>query len=235
MLNRLLKELQESSNSEKAKIYKKFFKTGPGEYGQGDIFIGLTMPEIRRISGEYTNLSLVKIQKLLNSKIHEHRMSGLVILVNKYKKSSEEEKENIFNFYLNNTKRINNWDLVDISCPNIVGEFLLRNKQHKKILYSLARSENLWEKRIAMVSTLYFIKYFEFEDPLALAEILLSDEHDLMHKAVGWVLREIGKKDENVLKGFLKFHYKNMPRTMLRYAIEHFPESERKNYLSGNI
>jgi 3-methyladenine DNA glycosylase AlkD len=235
MLNELIKELQEKSSPEKAKIYQRFFKTGKGEYGEGDIFIGLKMPEQREIAEKYKDLNLVKIQELLNSKIHEHRMTGLLILVNKYKKSNELEKENIFGFYLKNTKRINNWDLVDLSCPSIVGEFLYRNKEHRKILYKLARSDNLWERRIAMVSMLYFVKYFEFEDPLALAEILLKDKHDLMHKAMGWVLREIGKKDEMTLKNFLKQHYKEIPRTTLRYSIEKFPEEVRKNYLLGKI
>ncbi len=235
MIKQLIKDLQEASSEERSKTSQRFFKTGKGEYGEGDIFIGLTMPDLRRISGKYTNLNLVKVQELLNSKIHEHRMSALVILVNKYKKGNEREKENIFGFYLKNAKKINNWDLVDISCPNIVGEFLYRNKEHRKILYELARSDNLWEKRISMVSMLYFIKYGDFEDPLALAEILLEERYDLMHKAVGWILREIGKKDVDVLKKFLKYHYKNIPRTTLRYSIERFPEEERKKYLLGNI
>jgi len=235
MIEQLKKDLQEKANSERAELSQRFFKTGKGEYGEGDIFIGLTMPDLRSVSGKYTNLNLVKIQELLNSKIHEHRMSALVILVNKYKKADEREKENIFGFYLKNAKKINNWDLVDISCPNIVGEFLYRNKDHRKVLYELARSENLWERRISMVSMLYFVKYEDFGDPLALAEILLNDKHDLMHKAVGWVLREIGKKDVEVLKKFLKYHYKNIPRTTFRYSIERFPEEERKKYLLGNI
>ncbi len=235
MLNNLIKELQEASSHEKVEIYQRFFKTGKGEYGAGDIFIGLTMPEQRRISGKYTDLSLPKVQELLNSKIHEHRMSGLIILVNKYKKANERERENIFGFYLKNTKRINNWDLVDVTCPNIVGDFLYNHAKDKKILYALAHSENLWEKRISIISTLYFIKYNDFEDALAISEILLNDKHDLIHKAVGWMLREVGKKDVETLKKFLKFHYKNMPRTALRYSIERFPEPERKSYLKGDI
>jgi 3-methyladenine DNA glycosylase AlkD len=235
MLQKLIKELQEASSEERAKVSQRFFKTGKGEYGEGDIFIGLTMPDLRRISGKYNDLNLVKIQELLNSKIHEHRMSALVILVNKYKKADEREKENIFGFYLKNANKINNWDLVDISCPNIVGEFLYRNNNHRKILYELARSDNLWEKRISMVSMLYFVKYEDFEDPLALAELLLGEDHDLMHKAVGWVLRELGKKDVDLLKKFLKQHYKDIPRTTLRYSIERFPEEERKSFLKGEF
>ena len=233
MLEQLKKELQEASSPEKVEIYQRFFKTGKGQYGEGDIFIGLTMPEQRRISGKYTDLSLPKIQELLNSKIHEHRMSGLIILVNKYKKASEHEKENIFGFYLKNTKRINNWDLVDVTCPNIVGNFLF--DKNKRVLYELVHSENLWERRIAIVSTMFFIRKGEFEDALAISEILLNDKHDLIHKAVGWMLREVGKKDIEALKTFLKYHYKNMPRTTLRYSIERFPEEERKSYLLGEI
>jgi 3-methyladenine DNA glycosylase AlkD len=237
MLDQLKKELQEKATPGKKEIYQRFFKTGKGEYGEGDVFIGLTMPDQREICKKYQEkLSLPKLKELLKSKIHEHRMCALIILVNKYKKSkSDEEKENIFNFYLENTKGINNWDLVDISCPNIVGEFLYRNKQHRNILYKLARSDNLWEKRISMVSMLYFTKYEDFEDVLALAEMHLSHPHDLMHKAVGWVLREVGKKDESLLKKFIKQHYDEMPRTTLRYSIERFPENERKKYLLGNI
>jgi 3-methyladenine DNA glycosylase AlkD len=156
-------------------------------------------------------------------------MSGLMILVNKYKKASEEEKANIFNFYIKNTKRINNWDLVDVTCPRIVGNFLL-NKD-KKILYELSRSKNLWERRIAIISTMAFIDKKQFEDALAISEILLPDKHDLIHKAVGWMLREVGKKDENTLKKFLRQHYDQLPRTTLRYAIEKFPETERKKWL----
>ena len=233
MLNEILKELEKNSNKEKAEIYQRFFKTGKGEYGEGDVFLGLTMPQQRSIARKYINLSLSKIQELLNSRIHEHRMTGLIILVEKYKKSSEQDKENIFGFYLKNTKRINNWDLIDVTCPHIVGDFLI--DKDKKILYDLANSKNLWEKRIAIVSTWWFIRNKELEDALAISEILLNDSHDLIHKAVGWMLREVGKKDVGVLKKFLKFHYKNMPRTTLRYAIEKFDERERKSYLQGKV
>ncbi len=237
MIEQLKKDLQEAATPDKKEVYQRFFKTGPGEYGEGDIFIGVTVPLQRSICKKYQDkLSLPKIQELLKSKIHEHRMCALIILVNKYKYSKNDEyKANIFNFYLKNTKSINNWDLVDISCPNIVGEFLLRNKKHRKILYELARSDDLWKKRISIVSMLYFVKYEDFEDVLALAEILLEEEHDLIHKAVGWILRELGKKDMNLLKKFLKQHYKEIPRTTLRYSVERFPEKERKNYLLGNI
>jgi 3-methyladenine DNA glycosylase AlkD len=233
MLTSLIKELEELKNPEQAKNLQRFFKTGKGEYGEGDIFLGIKLPVQREIAKKYRDLNLTKIGELLKSKIHEHRLIALIILVDKYKKSSEKGKEEIFHFYLNNTKFINNWDLVDLSSHSIVGNFLL-NKD-KKILYTLSNSKNLWERRIAVISTFSFIKNNDFADSLALAEILLNDKHDLIFKAVGWMLREIGKKDEKVLENFLKFHYKKMPRTMLRYAIEKFPEERRKRYLAGQI
>jgi len=233
MLESLKKELQELADEKQAEILQKFFKTGKGEYGEGDIFLGIKVPVQRNVAKKYFGLSLPKIQELLKSNIHEHRLTGLIILSNKYKESKEEDQANIFNFYLKNTKNINNWDLVDVTAPNIVGHFLSDKK--KNILYDLARSNNLWERRIAIVSTFNFIRQQEFEDTLALSEILLDDKHDLMHKAVGWMLREVGKKDEVVLEAFLKQHYKVMPRTMLRYAIEKFEEEKRKKYLLGEV
>ena len=233
MLESLKKELQELADEKQAEILQKFFKTGKGEYGEGDIFLGIKVPVQRNVAKKYFGLSLPKIQELLKSNIHEHRLIGLIILSNKYKESKEEDQANIFNFYLKNTKNINNWDLVDVTAPNIVGHFLSDKK--KNILYDLARSNNLWERRIAIVSTFNFIRQQEFEDTLALSEILLDDKHDLMHKAVGWMLREVGKKDEVVLEAFLKQHYKVMPRTMLRYAIEKFEEEKRKKYLLGEV
>jgi len=233
MLESLKKELQELADEKQAEILQRFFKTGKGEYGEGDIFLGIKVPIQRNVAKKYFGLSLPKIQELLKSNIHEHRLTGLIILSNKYKEAKEDERANIFNFYLKNTKNINNWDLVDVTAPNIVGDFLFDKK--KNILYDLARSNSLWERRIAIVSTFNFIRQQEFEDTLALSEILLDDKHDLMHKAVGWMLREIGKKDEAVLEAFLKQHYKVMPRTMLRYAIEKFEEEKRKKYLLGYI
>jgi len=233
MLESLKKELQELADEKQAEILQRFFKTGKGEYGEGDIFLGIKVPVQRDVAKKYFGLSLPKIQELLKSNIHEHRLIGLIILSNKYKESKEEDQANIFNFYLKNTKNINNWDLVDVTAPNIVGHFLSDKK--KNILYNLARSNNLWERRIAIVSTFNFIRKQEFEDTLALSEILLDDKHDLMHKAVGWMLREVGKKDEAVLEAFLKQHYKVMPRTMLRYSIERFDEDKRKKYLLGEV
>ncbi len=233
MLNNLKKELQEISNSEQAEILQRFFKTGEGEYGKGDIFLGVKVPIQRKIAKKYQELSLPKIQELLKSKIHEHRLIALIILIGKYKGAKDEEKENIFNFYLKNMKKINNWDLVDLSAPPIVGDFLINRK--KNILYELVESKNLWERRIAIISTSHFIRNDEFESVLKISEILLNDEHDLIHKAVGWMLREIGKRDLEVEEEFLKKHYKNMPRTMLRYAIERFDEEKRWRYLRGRF
>ena len=233
MLNNLINDLQESANLEQANQYKKFFKTAKGEYGEGDIFLGVKVPVQRQIAKKYSNLNLIKIQKLLNSKIHEYRFISLILLTNKYKKAKKDEKANIFNFYLNNTKNINNWDLVDVSCTKIVGDFLSNNK--KNILYDFANSKDLWKKRIAIVSTWNFIKQNEFQDTLTISEILLKDKSDLIQKAVGWMLREVGKKDQEVLENFLKFHYKKMPRTTLRYSIEKFDKDKRKKYLQGKI
>jgi len=233
MLNSLIQELQKNSSKEKAQLYQGFFKTGKGEYGEGDIFIGLTMPQQREIAEKYLNISLNKIQELLKSKIHEYRMTGLIILTEKYKRANEREKENIFGFYLKNTKHINNWDLVDVTCHIIVGNFLL--DKDKKILYNLVHSDNFWERRIAIVSTYAFIRKNEFEDVLAISEILLEDKHNLIHKAVGWMLREVGKKDKKILENFLKGNYKRIPRTTLRYAIERFDEEERKRFLKGEF
>ncbi|MBT4376404.1 DNA alkylation repair protein [archaeon] len=229
MLNNLLKELQLKANPEKAKIYQRFFKTGDGHYGAGDIFLGLTMPEQRGVSNKYTDLSFSNIQKLLNSKIHEHRMSAGVILTNKFKQKPVET----FNFYIKNAKKFNNWDLVDVTCTKIIGKFLL--DKDRKILYDLAKSKNLWEKRISIVSTFAFIRKNELGDTLKISEILLKDKHDLIHKAIGWMLREVGKKDKEVLVDFLKTNYKNIPRTTLRYSIERFPENERKRMLKGEF
>ena len=224
MLDKLKTELKSLANPEQAKILQRFFKTGEGGYGEGDIFLGIKVPVQRQIAKKY-DLELDEIQDLLNSDIHEHRLVGLLVLMNK------DGKKEVFDFYLNNSKRINNWDLVDISAPKVVGDFLLEGD--KKIIYDLAQSNNLWEKRIAIISTFAFIRKEQFDDTLAIAEILLNDSHDLIHKAVGWMLREIGKKNIDVLEDFLKKHYNNMPRTMLRYAIERFEEEKRKRYLRG--
>ena len=235
MLNRLKKEIEEAKNPEQAKILQRFFKTGKGEYGEGDIFLGIKVPIQRKIAKGYTNLSFMDLQTLLNSKIHEERLIALIILTNKYQKSKKDfvKKRQIFEFYLKNTHNINNWDLVDLSAPNIVGDF--SSIDGTEVIRFLAKSKNLWERRIAIVSTYAFIKKRIFGETLAIADMLLKDEHDLIHKAVGWMLREVGKRNQEVLEIFLKERYKTMPRTMLRYSIEKFPEEKRKAYLKGEI
>lgn len=224
-------DLLKLKNPQKAILLAKFFKTGKGEYGEGDRFIGLVVPQIRSVAHKYfKEISLDILQRLLSTTIHEYRLTALIILTLKYKKADDAEKKNIFNFYLKNTKNINNWDLVDLSSPNIIGGYLL--DKDRKVLYKLAQSSNLWEKRIAIIATSQFIKNLQFEDTLKIAEILLKDKHDLIHKAVGWMLREVGKKDIKAEENFLQKYYKLMPRTMLRYAIEKFSEEKIKFYLS---
>ncbi|MCX6703044.1 MAG: DNA alkylation repair protein [Candidatus Wolfebacteria bacterium] len=234
-LSSLRKELRSNANPKRAEFSKRYFKCGPGEYGEGDVFMGLTITtgELRKIAKSYLSLSFPDLQELLNSKFHEERQFALMVLVYKYGKSGSPEKKKIFDFYLKNTKHINNWDLVDLSAPNIVGEYLL--DKPRGILYKLAKSKNLWEKRIAVLATFAFIKEGQFTDSFKIAEILLDDSHDLIHKAVGWMLREVGKKFLADEEKFLKKRYKKMPRTMLRYAIEKFPEKKRKAYLAGRI
>jgi len=230
MFSQFIKELQQLANPEKEKVFVRFFKTGKGEYGEGDQFLGITVPHLRSISKKYQSLDLKDLQKLLNSKIHEHRLSALMILRMQYQKSNIKDQRAIVLFYLKNTKKINNWDLVDLSCHYILGNYLL--ERDRIILYKLARSKNLWEKRIAIISTFAFIHVNQFTDTLKIAEILINDKHDLIHKAVGWALRETGKKNKKKEIDFLNKYYKAMPRTMLRYAIEKFSDRERKFYLT---
>jgi len=226
-INQLKKDLNKAANPEKAKLLQGFFKTGPGEYGAGDFFLGIMVPEQRKLAKKYLNLTLKEIQKLLNSKIHEQRLIALFILIDKYKKTKN--KKEIFRLYLKNTKNINNWDLIDLSAPNIVGNYLL--DKDRKILYKLAKSTSPWEKRISILATAAFIRNNEFRDTLKISEILLNDKHDLIHKGIGWMLREVGKRNQPVEEKFLKKHYKNMPRTMLRYAIERFDKRKKKFYM----
>lgn len=232
-LAKLKKELRSLANPEKAKILQRFFKTGKGEYGEGDVFVGITVPEQRKLAKKYfKDLTLEDVQKLLSSKIHEERFTALEALNFMYENNIAKRKD-IFDFYLDNTSRINNWDLVDTSAPYILGEYLFN--RNKSILFKLASSSNLWEKRIAIISTYYFIKQNRFEETLKVAELLLNDKHDLIHKAVGWMLREVGNKNFIAEENFLEKNYKKMPRTMLRYAIEKFPEEKRKSYLMGAL
>src|SRR3989344_7992577 len=236
MLKSLKSDLQKSANREKAILLQRFFKTKKGQYAEGDIFLGISVPEQRKTTLKYKDLPLADLQELLNSDIHEYRLVSLLILIQKYKKAeienNEKNKEEIFSFYLKNTKNINNWDLVDLSSPNIVGNYLLnKNEKEKSVLYKLAKSSNLWEKRISVLATFMFIKNNQFQDSVNIAEILLKNNHDLIHKAVGWMLRELGKKNEKELISFLDKYKSKMPRTMLRYSIEKFPEEKRKFYL----
>ncbi|MDD5332085.1 MAG: DNA alkylation repair protein [Candidatus Nanoarchaeia archaeon] len=227
MFNDLKKDLENLKDLDKAKLLSGFFKTGKGQYGEGDIFLGIKVPDQRKLAKKYSDLNLKDVQKLLESKIHEERLVALLILIIKYKKS--ENKKEIFDFYLKNTKNINNWDLVDLSAPNIVGDYL--TDKNRKILYDLAKSNHLWEKRIAIVSTASFIRKNDFKDTIKISEMLIDDKHDLIHKAVGWMLREVGKRNQDTLENFLKIQYKKMPRTMLRYSIEKFDEEKRQSYL----
>lgn len=229
-LDNLKSDLQALAAPEKAALLSRYFKTGKGQYGQGDIFLGVMVPGQRRIAKKYSDLSLGNISKLLASRIHEHRLVALLILVNKYKKADEKSKEKIADFYLKHTKHINNWDLVDLSAPNILGDYLF--DRDRSVLYRLAQSKNLWERRISVVTTLAFIRRNDFEDILRISEILIDDDHDLIHKAVGWMLREVGKMDLGTEEDFLRKHHRRMPRTMLRYAIERFEEKKRRFYLA---
>jgi 3-methyladenine DNA glycosylase AlkD len=229
MLTRLQQELQQLADSKQKDILQRFFKTGQGEYGEGDVFLGIKVPVQRKVAKKYQTLPLSEIQKLLTSQIHEYRFTALILLIQHYIKAATHQKTVLFDFYLKNTKHINNWDLVDISAPKIVGDYLL--DKSKEVLYQLAESSNLWERRIAIIATMTLIKNNQLNDTLQLAEILLNDEHDLIHKAVGWMLREVGKQDQNIEEGFLKKHYQKMPRTMLRYAIEKFDPETRQFYL----
>ncbi len=230
MLKRIKEELLQLSDPDHAKRLSGFFKTKKGQYGEGDVFLGIRVPEQRKVAKKYTKLGLNDIQELLNSKFHEYRFTALVILVSKYGKADESGKEEIFSFLLKNKSNINNWDLVDLSAPRIIGDYLV--DKGRSILYELAKSENLWERRISILATFKFIANNDFKDSLKISEILLADEHDLVHKAVGWALREIGKRHQELEEQFLNKYAAKMPRTMLRYAIEKFKEKKRKNYLT---
>ncbi len=229
----LRKTLRDHSDPKKAVIHSGYFKTGKGEYAEGDRFIGITMPVQRKIASEFAGLPHSDLEKLLHSGIHEERMCALLILIHQYNKGTESERDCFFRFYLKNTAYINNWDLVDVSAEHIVGRHIFENGSNASILFERAASKLLWDRRIAMLASFYFIKKKSFDVPLALAGLLIHDPHDLIHKAVGWMLREIGKRDHDIELTFLEKHYAEMPRTMLRYAIEKFPEKIRKNFLHG--
>jgi len=222
-------ELKRLSNKRIAQQSQKFFKTGKGEYGEGDVFLGIRVPQVRQLAKKHKDISIKEASLLLKSQFHEERLLSLFMLIELYRVSASQGKKKIYNLYLSSTRFINNWDLIDSSAEYIVGAFLW--EINKKPIYVLARSRNLWERRISIMATFYFIKRNSFKDTLKLSEILLSDNEDLIHKSVGWMLREIGKRDLKIEEEFLKKHYRKMPRTMLRYAIEKLSKSKREKYL----
>lgn len=226
----VVKEIKKYSSKEKAKTSQWFFKTEKGQYGFGDVFVGLTVPEMRIVSKKFNEIDLVQVQKLLNSKIHEERFIGLTIMDLKFSKADNLLKKKIVDLYIKNTNNINNWDLVDTSASYILGQYLLDKK--RDILYKLSKSKSLWERRISIIATYRFIKEGQFRDTLAISKNLLNDKEDLINKAVGWMLREVGKKDEKILIKFLTDNISILPRTTLRYAIERFDDIRRKKFLS---
>ncbi len=227
------KKLKKLGNEKHAAISRKFFKTGPGEYGEGDVFIGIRVPILRKLAKEHSDLTVAEIAILLRSRIHEERLLALLLLVGAFSKGDEPVRKSIYEIYLKNTGFVNNWDLVDSSAEHIVGAYLM--DKNKAVLHRLAASEDLWERRISIMSTFHFIKRHEFSETFKISKMLLFDRQDLIHKATGWMLREIGKRHLPTEETFLKKHYKKMPRTMLRYAIEKFPEQKRQRYLKGKI
>jgi len=232
-LPEIKESLQKLADKNTAEVLQRFFKTGAGEYGEGDVFIGIKVPPLRKLAAEFQDTPLKSLRRLLKSEIHEERTLALMILVRQFARADENVRERIYDFYVAHTSFINNWDLVDGSAPYIIGPFLW--KRDRSPLYVLAKSTSLWERRIAILSTFYFIRQNDFGDALKISELLLADEHDLIHKAVGWMLREIGKRDRAVEESFLKTRCRTMPRTMLRYAIERFPEPHRRRYLLGRV
>jgi 3-methyladenine DNA glycosylase AlkD len=224
-------ELRTLASPELAILQQRFFKTGPGQYGEGDVFLGIKVPPLRALAKKHRDADLNTIATLLHSKHHEERLFALLLLMQFYERATDKDRSAAFDLYLGNTSHINNWDLVDVSSPHIVGRHLV--DRVRKVLHHMAKSSSLWERRIAIISTLYFIRDNDFDDTLSIAKTLLHDEQDLMHKAVGWMLREVGKRDLEAEEAFLLQHYHDMPRTMLRYAIERFPEKRRQQYLKG--
>ena len=229
----VINALKTLATEDRRKTNEWFFKTGKGEYGYGDIFLGVTAPDLRRIAKKFSQeISLQELTELIRNPIHEVRLCALIILVNKYNK---EEPDRIYHYYLKHLNSVNNWDLVDTSAPHIIGDYLYKNPEKSKILFEFSSSENLWVRRISIVSTFAFIKNNEFNTTLEITKLLLNDNHDLIHKAVGWMLREIYKRDEGLIKRFLRQNYAQIPRTTLRYAIERMDKKERLLYLKGNF
>ena len=227
------RQLKTMANPEKAAFFPRFFKAGPGEYAEGDKFIGVIVPNQRKVAKQFRDLPQTEIDKLLNDPVHECRLTGLLILVGQFERSKDQaQRKSIMQYYLSRTDAVNNWDLVDSSAHKILGKWLVDRKD-RRVLDRLAKSKNMWEQRIAMVATYTLIKNGELDDTLRLAEKLLSHKHDLIHKAVGWMLREAGKQDDKVLLAFLDQHAHRMPRTMLRYSIEKLSDARRKKYLAA--
>jgi 3-methyladenine DNA glycosylase AlkD len=235
IVDQIKKEINQYIDEEKAVFFPRFFQAFKGGYGEGDKFIGVTVPNLRKVAGKYyRDMDIQAIEELLNEPVHEYRLAALFMMIQKFEKSKDEEtREAIVNTYLDNIQAVNNWDLVDASAPKILGSYLF--DKDKSILYDMARTPDLWKQRIAIMSTFYFIKQNSFDDTLKIAQILLNHKHDLIHKADGWMLREIGKRDFDVEYAFLKDNYKVLPRTMLRYAIEKFEPELRKKFLEGLI
>lgn len=229
----VIKELSKFKDTERAEHSSQFFKTGPGEYGEGDKFLGIKVPYQRKVAQKFRTLPAAEIEKLLRNEFHEVRLTAVFIMVSKVEKGGPEELEEMSRLYLNHLTAFNNWDLIDSSCHKILGPFL-KNRE-RNLLYDFARSDDLWKKRIAVITCFHFINNDDYKDALAIAEILLHDKHDLIHKAVGWMLREIGNRDLETEEKFLHQYYQDMPRTMLRYAIEKFDEPHRLRYLHGKI
>jgi 3-methyladenine DNA glycosylase AlkD len=224
------KGLRDAGNPKDAIFLQRFFKTGPGQYGEGDLFLGIRVPASRALARQFADLPLNDVETLMHDKYHEARLLALILLVGRYERGDAAERQRVYRTYLANTDRINNWDLVDLSAPNIVGAHL--ESRSRAPLDTLAKSKDLWERRIAIVATYWFIRLRQFDDTLRISTALLGDTHDLIHKAVGWMLREVGKRDESVLELYLDEHAKTMPRTALRYSIERMTPERRKHYMA---
>jgi 3-methyladenine DNA glycosylase AlkD len=233
MITAIQRELESLGDASRAEILQRFFKTGPGEYGAGDRFRGIRVPVLRGLARKYQDLALAEAGRLLQSPFHEDRLLALFILMRHYYRGGQAVRDKLHRLYLENTRWVNNWDLVDASAPHLLGHYL--EDRPRDILPRLAGSGNLWERRLAIIATLHFIKQKDFDETLKIARVLLGDPEDLIHKAVGWMLREVQKRETTVAEAFLQTHYRQMPRTMLRYAIERLPQARRQAYLQGTV
>jgi 3-methyladenine DNA glycosylase AlkD len=226
-------ELKSLADPRHAAVLQRFFKTGPGQYGERDRFRGIRVPVLRKVARKYRHLSLAEAEQLLQSAFHEDRLLALLLLIEHYYRDDDTVRDGIHRFYLDHTGWVNNWDLVDASAPHLVGHYL--KDRSKDLLIRLAASRVLWERRMAIMATFHFIKQGDYDETFRVARLLLGDPEDLIHKAVGWMLREVGKRDVTAAEAFLQAHYRKMPRTMLRYAIERLPEARRQAYLKGAV